>query len=340
MAHGVIHATTGLKMERIAGLFWNRNERRLRAGWRVVMQALLWLFVPALLSGLLGAPLGSLLTALAPVLAPVSGRAANFTLTLLGVLGGTWLATRFLDRRDFRDLGLHFSRVWWIDFAFGLGLGALLMTLIFAVEWLMGWIDVTGAFEVADGTPFLVAILGPVIVFIVVGITEELLARGYEIKNLAEGFNGRFLTPAQAVVAAWLLSSVFFGLLHMFNPNATWYSTLSLMVAGVFLGTGYVLTGSLAVPIGLHITWNFFQGNVFGFPVSGNDFTTVTFIAIRQGGPDLWTGGPFGPEAGLLGIVAMVLGSLLTVVWIQRRHGDIRIDTALARYRPRRRSKQ
>lgn len=322
-------------MGQVVSLFWNRDEHRLRAGWRVTIQGLLWLFIPALLSGLVGDPLAALLARAFPVLTPVSERAAVFTLTLIGALVGTWLATRFLDRRQFRALGLQFDRSWWIDFAFGLVLGALLMALIFLAEWLMSWIEVTGAFVVSDGTPFAVAILGPIIVFVVVGITEELLARGYEIKNMSEGFNRKPLTPVQAVIVAWILSSMLFGLLHMFNPNATWYSTLSLMFAGVFLGTGYVLTGSLAVPIGLHITWNFFQGNVFGFPVSGNDFTTVTFVAIQQGGPDLWTGGPFGPEAGLLGIVAMILGSLLTVAWIQWRYGDARIDVRLARYRPR-----
>lgn len=338
MAPTATGSSLGSRMRQTAEIFWNRDQRRLRAGWRVTIQLLLWLFVPALLGGLLGAPLAALLTQLLPALEPIAGRAVNFTLTLIGALGGTWLATRFLDHRPFRELGLYFDRNWWIDFSFGLVLGALLMALIFVVERVMGWIEVTGAFVVADDTPFAVAILGPLIVFVVVGITEELLARGYEIKNLAEGFKREPLTPALAVLLAWLFSSVLFGLLHMFNPNATWYSTLSLMFAGIFLGTGFVLTGSLAIPIGLHITWNLFQGNVFGFPVSGNDFTTVTFIAIRQGGPDLWTGGPFGPEAGLVGLIAMVLGSLLTVAWVQRRYGDAQIDSELAYYRHSRRN--
>ena len=279
-------------MDRIARLFWNARQRRLRAGWRIVIHLLLWIFVPALLGGLIGLPLSEMIQRAFPALAPIAARAANFTLTLIGAIVGTWIATRFLDHRPFADLGLQFDRTWWEDFAFGLGLGAFLMAAIFLVELAAGWIEVIDTLQVDGDEPFAVAILGPLIVFVVVGITEELLARGYQIRNMAEGFAGKTISRRQAVLLAWAISSVLFGLLHVFNPNATWYSTANLMLAGIFLGVGYVLTGSLAIPIGLHITWNFFQGNVFGFPVSGNDFASATVIAIRQGGPPLWTGGP------------------------------------------------
>jgi uncharacterized protein len=98
-----------------------------------------------------------------------------------------------------------------------------------------------------------------------------------------------------------------------------------------------VLTGRLGLPIGIHITWNFFQGNVFGFPVSGNVFQAATFLAINQTGPRLWTGGAFGPEAGLIGLIAISLGSVLTVIWVQARYHRVRLYTPLAVYnQPRR----
>nr|MBA2443678.1 CPBP family intramembrane metalloprotease [Rubrobacter sp.] len=147
---------------------------------------------------------------------------------------------------------------------------------------------------------------------------------------IAEGLNYPALGPKGAIVAAWIISSAFFGALHAVNPNATLISTTNIALAGIMLGAGYVLTGQLAIPIGLHITWNFFQGNVFGFPVSGIETIGATFVETEQSGPALWTGGAFGPEAGLIGISAMLLGILLTLLWIRARTGKLGLHTPLS----------
>jgi membrane protease YdiL (CAAX protease family) len=127
-----------------------------------------------------------------------------------------------------------------------------------------------------------------------------------------------------------VLSSAFFGYLHASNPNATLLSTVNVAVAGLMLGAGYVLTGELAIPIGLHVTWNFFQGAVFGFPVSGLKVGGATFLSLDQGGPDLWTGGRFGPEGGLLAPVAMVAGVFLIALWVRLRRGRVGVHTPIA----------
>jgi hypothetical protein len=258
-------------------------------------------------------------------------RTIGLPIIALATLASLWLAGCLLDRRPLADYGLHIERGWWLDLGFGLALGALLMGGIFVVQWAAGWITITDILHTATpGQSFWLAIIPPLVLFLSVGFYEEALVRGYLLRNLAEGLNFAAIGGRGALLLAWVLSSALFGLLHAGNPNATAISTSYLIMAGVFLGLGYLLTGQLAMPIGIHITWNFFQGNVFGFPVSGGDFRNATFLAIEQGGPELWTGGAFGPEAGLLGLAAMLVGCLLTLLWVRWRQGSIGLQLALA----------
>jgi membrane protease YdiL (CAAX protease family) len=307
-------------------IFWNKEEARLRAGWRLVLQfviLILFMVILAILDSNLAdslprSPMGKSDSILLPIE------------LLIAFLLSVWLAGRFLDRRRFADFGFRFSPSWWVDFGFGLALGALMITTIFLIELATGWTTITETFKSGvNGIAFPIDILWALVTFICVGIYEELLGRGYQLKNLAEGLNVKSLSPKGAIVLAALDTSAFFGLLHAFNPNATTISTLNLMLAGLLYSTAYLLTGQLAVPIGYHIMWDFFKSSVFGFRGSGFDLGT-TFIAIRQGGPDLWTGGAFGPEAGLVGTGARLVGILFIIGWVRLRHGKVSLQEKLA----------
>ncbi len=117
---------------------------------------------------------------------------------------------------------------------------------------------------------------------------EEWLARGFWFSLLKER-----LGPYWAM----FLSSLVFALLHMANPAWSWRAAVGIFLAGMVLAWARHQSDSLAWPIAFHWGWNAFQGLVFGFPVSG---LVVTGLLIpRVTGPDWWTGGPFGPEAGL-----------------------------------------
>jgi membrane protease YdiL (CAAX protease family) len=319
-------------------LFFDEESGRLRAPWRLLLQYLTYtvalsLFVNLLAAALLVARPGSSgglddpsVPAGSPLL-PLVGGVAGLGAAVLSV----WLAGRFLDRRPFAEFGFHLSGGWWLDFLFGMALGALLMTAIFVMELGLGWVTVTGAFEPGvPGVSFWLGVLVPAAFFLCVGFNEELVSRGYQLRNAAEGLNLPGVGPRGAVLLAWVLSSALFGYLHADNPNATLLSTANVLLAGMMLGFGYVLTGELAIPIGLHVTWNFFQGTVFGFPVSGLSFPGATFLRTDQSGPALWTGGPFGPEGGLLAPGAMAVGILLTALWVRLRRGRIAIYSPIA----------
>ncbi len=170
--------------------FWSDHERRLRAGWRIFIHFGLWVYGPAILHDTVGRWFLLVLGDLSPGWDRFATRVSMSFLTLVAVLVGTWLAARFLDHRPFAALGFRLNRDWWADMGFGMVLGAALMTFIFLVEYGAGWVTIQTEFSVtlAD-VPFGIAILGPIAIFIVIGITEEILSRGYQLRNLAEGLN-------------------------------------------------------------------------------------------------------------------------------------------------------
>lgn len=296
----------------ISTLFVDPKLHRLRAIWRLLVHTLLMVVL-------------GFATIVATQAATLPEGAFWPVFALAVTLPATWIAATRLDRRPFASLGLNFDRRWWLDLAFGLALGAGLMTAIFAVELAAGWVTITGTKVAPEGFegPFVASLLGPAILFVAVGFHEELLSRGYHLRNFAEGMHwpGK-LDAGAALIAGTILSSLVFGLLHAGNPNATWLSNLNIALAGGFLAVGLLTTGELAIPIGVHITWNFCQGNLFGFPVSGTN-AGARVIAIEQGGDPLITGGQFGPEAGLIGVAAMLVGSLAIVAWVRWTRGAV-----------------
>ena len=325
-------------------LFLDRSTGRLRALWRLAIQFGAYRVL---------VPIAFNLLVVAWLLADSGGRLASGrldasavsgspTLPLLSSVAGlsaailtVWLAGRFLDRRPFSAFGFRLGAGWWLDLCFGMVLGALLMTILFLLELRLGWVVVTGSFEPRGEAPFVISMLFPVATFLCVGVSEETVSRGYQLKNAAEGLNHPALGPRGAILLAWFLSSVFFAVLHADNPNATSISTLNIVLAGLMLGYGYVLSGELAIPIGLHITWNLFQGAVYGFPVSGFGSFGATLLATEQSGPELWTGGSFGPEGGLLIPGIMFLGMSLIALWTRLRTGKISLHTPIAENRTR-----
>ena len=321
-------------------IFWNKEEKRLRMTWRLLFQSFLMgmLLVASQI-------LISLITFLFfPEILPLVNEfdigfdqpllmLYSFLINGLVITVSVWLSGLIFDRRRFLDFGFKLNRQWWLDFAFGLILGIVLMTGIFLFELSLGWIKVTNFFVInSPDATFLPSILIPLILFISVGFYEELFSRGYQLTNLAEGFSGKYLDSRWALILASIISSGVFGLMHASNPNANLMSTLNICLAGIFLAAGYILTGQLAIPIGLHISWNFVQGNVFGFPVSGGDFRAATIVQIDQFGPDLWTGGLFGPEGGLIGSITTIIGTLIILAWTWRRSGKFRLQSEISEY--------
>lgn len=288
---------------RFIGLFVSPKERRLRAGWRILGQFLL-LAILAIVFGWLIYPRLSLENL------PDGINLSYFIIQALIVTLSVFLSRRYLDRRTFISLGLRWNRQTLLDLLFGFWLAGLLMGLIYNLEWIAGWLKFEGfAWQQLPWYSVLFqSLLGLLSVGITVSWFEELSDRGYLLQNLKDGLN---------LPWALFLSSGIFAARHLANPSASWMSTLGIFLAGIFLAYGWVRTRQLWIPLGLHAGWNFFEGIVFGFPISGID----GFHLINQtvSGPEWITGGDFGPEAGFVMILASVIGMILIYWWSRNR---------------------
>lgn len=140
--------------------------------------------------------------------------------------------------------------------------------------------------------------------FFLVAVCEELLFRGVLFRLVDERLN---------TVAALVVSGLLFGFAHAFQDNATLFSSVAISIeAGLLLAAAYKQSGTLWVPIGLHWAWNFVEGYVYGASVSGIPEST-SLLSVGFSGPDVLTGGSFGPEAS---VVCVGCGVVATVVYL------------------------
>jgi hypothetical protein len=280
------------------------DENRPRAGWRLLTQQLIMLAFTILL-----------LFIIVLVLQFIGQESLTNNLILsqavflIAVTLSIYVARGWIDRRSWVSLGLKWDEAARQDLVFGTLIAGALMAFIFVVELATGWLAWAGfAWESVPAAELLRAVLSALIAFVAVAWTEELLTRGYLLQNIAEGTN---------LKVGVLLSSLYFAVLHASNPNVSWIAIVGLLVSGLFLAYSYVRTRTLWLAMGLHFGWNFFQNTVFGFPVSGLDAPGL--MVHEAVGPELITGGAFGPEAGLILLPALGLGAALVYWYTQGR---------------------
>jgi len=217
------------------------------------------------------------------------------------VLLVTWICLA-LRRERLADVGLRVDRAWWQQAAVGCVVGIASAALAVGLVLLAG-----GASLVLDPQRSVAALLIGAHVFLFVSLFEELLFRGFLFQRLIAG------------TRPWIGLAVFavlFALGHAGNPEmegvTRWMATVELALAAVLLGLAYLRTGSLALPIGLHLGWNWAQGSLFGFGVSGLD--QAGWWQPQLSSQPVWiNGGGFGLEASVFAIAVDLL--LIVLLW-------------------------
>jgi membrane protease YdiL (CAAX protease family) len=225
-----------------------------------------------------------------------------------GAIISSLLVWKYINKKKIAALGLEFNRLNMKDLGFGLFLGGASMALIFIILLLTGQISLKSSLITPDFSIYSLTFL---ILFIFVGFSEEIFFRGYIMKTMEDRYNSKWLV--------YVMSSLIFSLFHGMNPNVSIFGLINIGLVGLLFSYMYDVTKSLWMPIGYHITWNYFQGNVFGFPVSGTDPHGLYEITTEDSA-NIFTGGSFGPEGGLLATSLIILGVLATNVYSKTRY--------------------
>lgn len=283
------------------------EDQAVAAGEKTLVRRIVDFPLVAMLTAILlyafATALGIAITRQLPPMDPMLSLVASAAINIALVLAMYKLAIRHLGERRHDDLpGRGALR----DLGLGIAAGFLIFSAVVGVAAIIDVYNVVGE----GGTGQLLTVL--VAASILPGFMEELIFRGILFRWIEE-FAGSW--------AALAVTSALFGLAHINNPNASWFSSFTIAVeAGVLLGGAYMLTRSLWLPIGLHAAWNFTQGFVYDVPVSGIDQEGL--VEAKLSGPELLSGGHFGLEASVIALVIATAAGVW-LVWLAVKRGEL-----------------
>ena len=221
------------------------------------------------------------------------------------VLG--WGLGRLFESLPVEALGASPKGRWGLHFAVGIALGSALIGIaVIGAAASGGLAFAAGADEVqAIGRDLLVSFA----VYAAAAAFEEALFRGYLFQTLAR---------AGVAWLAIVLTSAFFGIVHLGNPSANGISTANTILAGVLFGAAYLRTRDLWFAFGLHLAWNWVQGSIFGIEVSGLRLVPATLLAETDRGPAWLTGADYGLEGSIACTGALIVGIAAIWLWPRR----------------------
>ncbi len=206
-----------------------------------------------------------------------------------------------LDRQPWHSLGLGFNRAFIRYAPLSCAVPIAILTLGFLICLLAGSTSISSVQW--TGWEFGISI----VFWIVAAFAEEILLRGY--------FQSRLCRTRLHPWGAIVLSSILFAAMHLGNSHVAVIPMIHLFVSGILLGALYYYTGNLWLPTLLHSVWNWYQGSILGFAVSGNDLTP-SIITQQAQAPDWLNGGAFGFEGSLLGLLIQIALTAWFIVYL------------------------
>lgn len=213
---------------------------------------------------------------------------------------------KVIEKNSLSTLG--FVKRKWLKY---LGWGILLSLLQMGVIALVYQVSGIGSFELNElSLEPILFILGLFPFWLLQGGTEEVATRGWLLTRIAARTN---------LPIAIAISSSLFGILHLGNAGVTFLSLLNIILDGVLAALLFIYTDSIWLVVAQHGTWNYVQGNLLGFQVSGTGADASIFSFTMGSGPDWLTGGAFGAEGSIITTLVLLL-SLVIVYRLGERN--------------------
>lgn len=223
--------------------------------------------------------------------------------TLISTIIIIYIFLKFQEKKPFSELGFDTTFIK-KDMIYGLLTGFIIITasviILFSINNII--------YSEADFS--LLNLLLSFLLYMSVSISEEVLVRGYILRNLMLSLN-KYL--------ALIISSAIFSLIHASNPAIEAIGFINIFLSGILMGGSYIYTRNLWYPIALHFSWNFFQA-IFGFNVSGLKTPTVVNITFPEF--DILNGGAFGLEGSILVSILSLLAILVVLKYYKQRSAN------------------
>lgn len=205
-----------------------------------------------------------------------------------------FLFCRFIQKRKLRTLGF-IKKGMLKEYGLGMLLGFAFFSVCVLLGVLFGGLKIEGISPEFSIGIFVAYLLG----YMVQGMTEEVLCRGYFLGSYARRY---------PVYAAVLANSLLFASLHLLNSGISVLAFINITLFGIFASIYFIRRGSIWGIGAFHSIWNLVQGNFYGIKVSGTPVGNTLFTTQAIAGKSLWNGGDFGMEGSLICTIVLTCG--------------------------------
>ena len=205
-----------------------------------------------------------------------------------------FLFCRFIQKRKLRTLGF-IKKGMLKEYGLGMLLGFAFFSVCVLLGVLFGGLKIEGISPEFSIGIFVAYLLG----YMVQGMTEEVLCRGYFLGSYARRY---------PVYAAVLANSLLFASLHLLNSGISVLAFINITLFGIFASIYFIRRGSIWGIGAFHSIWNLVQGNFYGIKVSGTPVGNTRFTTQAIAGKSLWNGGDFGMEGSLICTIVLTCG--------------------------------